>query len=218
MTAPDAAAAADPAQVDDDRALRALFDAARDDDGVALEQLCRQMRPRLFRVAFAVLHDADDADDVAQEALVRAVTRRFLFLGTGSVGGWMTKIALNLAKNKRRDRRRRDEIVAQAPHSDLGARGAIAAAVPRPDEHAEDVQRRRRLLLALEQLPDRQRDVVRLRAVAGLDFAAVGAALGITAANARVTFSQAKARLLDLVDDDRNDRQHAAREPTKEPR
>lgn len=196
-----AATASDAAVVDDDGALRALFDRARGGDAAALEELCRRMRPRLFRVALSVLRDADDADDVAQEALVRAVTRRFLFLGTGSVGGWMTTIALNLAKNRRRDHRRRGEIVSQALPSELGARGAIAGEVPRPDVHAEDRDRRRRLLAALEQLPERQRDVVRLRAVAGLDFAGVGAALGITEANARVTFSQAKKRLLDLVDD-----------------
>lgn len=186
---------------DDDRALRALFDRARDGDAAALESLCRAMRPRLFRVAVSVLRDADEADDVAQEALVRAVTRRFLFLGTGSVGGWMTRIALNLAKNRRRDRRRRHEIVADAPQSDLDARGATAGAVPRPDVHLEQSELRRRLFDAMEQLPDRQRDVVRLRAVGGLDFAGVGQALGITEANARVTFAQAKKRLLALVDE-----------------
>ncbi len=195
----DAVARGGEGMVPDDRALRALFDRARDGDGAALDALCRAMRPRLFRVALAVLRDADDADDVAQEALVRAVTRRFLFLGTGSVGGWMTRIALNLAKNRRRDRRRRDEIVAQAPASDLGARGAVATAPPRPDEHLLDDEQRRRLRAALPTLPERQRDVMQLRAVAGLDFAAVAATLGITEANARMTFSLAKKKLQALV-------------------
>ncbi|MBM4279260.1 MAG: sigma-70 family RNA polymerase sigma factor [Deltaproteobacteria bacterium] len=185
----------------DDRALRALFDRARDGDGAALDALCRAMRPRLFRVALAVLRDADDADDVAQEALVRAVTRRLLFLGTGSVGGWMTRIALNLAKNRRRDGRRRAAIVAQAPPSDLGARGAVASAPPRPDERLLDDEQRRRLRAALPTLPERQRDVMQLRAVAGLDFAAVAATLEITEANARMTFSLAKKKLQALVAD-----------------
>ena len=191
----DTAAAAD----DDDGALRALFDRARAGDEPALQALCRQMRPRLFRVAFAVLRDSDDADDVAQEALVRAVTRRFLFLGTGSVAGWMTKIALNLAKNRRRDGRRRTEIVTQASQSDLVARGAMAHETPRADDVASDSDQRQRLLSALEQLPPRQREVVQLRAVAGLEFAAVGAALGISEANARVSFSLARKRLLSLL-------------------
>ena len=182
-----------------DRALRALFDQARGGDDAALGSLCRQMRPRLFRVAFSVLRDRDEADDVAQEALVRAVTRRMLFLGTGSVSGWMTKIALNLAKNRRRDGRRRTEIVAGASQSDLVARGAMAHDVTRADDLVADADERRRLLGALDQLPARQREVMQLRAVAGLDFAAVGATLGISEANARMSFSLAKKRLLTLL-------------------
>lgn len=179
---------------------RPLFDRARAGDGIALDALCRAARPRLFRTALSVLHDADEADDVAQEALVRAVTKRFLFLGSGSVAGWMTRIALNLAKNRRRDRRRRGEILADATAGDLTARGAVAGmSLPRADDQLVDRERRQRLLVALEALPERQRDVVRLRAVGGLDFAAVAATLQITEANARVTFSQAKKKLLSAV-------------------
>jgi RNA polymerase sigma-70 factor (ECF subfamily) len=191
------AALADPAR--DDAALRALFDRARDGDADALNELCRCMRPRLVRTALAVVHDVDDADDIAQEALVRAMTRRFLFLGTGSVGGWMTRIALNLAKNRRRDSRRRGEILAAAPPGDLVARGAVASAGVGADHAVLERERRDRLRQALDALPDRQRDVVQLRAVAGLDFAAVAETLQITEANARVTFSQAKKKLLSLV-------------------
>lgn len=183
----------------DDALLRELFDAARGGSDDALQQLCTQMRPRLFRVAWSVLRDDDDADDVAQEALVKAVTKRFLFLGTGSVGGWMTTIALNLAKNRRRDGRRRSEIVGGAADSDLVARGARAGDAPRPDDAVVDKGERARLLAALEQLPGRQREVVQLRAVAGLDFADVGAALGISEANARMSFSLAKKKLLSLL-------------------
>jgi RNA polymerase sigma-70 factor (ECF subfamily) len=185
--------------VAEDAALRALFDKARDGDDGALQSLCTQMRPRLFRVAFAVVRDRDEADDVAQEALVRAVTRRFLFLGTGSVAGWMTRIALNLAKNRRRDGKRRTEIVEQASQSDLVARGAMAHANPRPDDAVTEASERARLLGAMNALPPRQREVMQLRAVAGLDFAAVGSALGISEANARVSFSLAKKKLLALL-------------------
>ena len=182
-----------------DLALRMLFDQARDGDDSALASLCRTMRPRLFRVAFCVLRDSDEADDVAQEALVRAMTRRFLFLGTGSVAGWMTRIALNLAKNRRRDHRRRHEIVSEASQSDLVARGAMAHAAPAADDLVIESDERARWLKALAELPTRQREVVQLRAVAGLDFGAVGSALGITEANARVSFSLARRKLLTFL-------------------
>lgn len=176
--------------------LRRLFDAARDGDARALDTLCRTMRPRLFRAAWSVLRDRDEADDIAQEALVRAVTKRFLFLGSGSVGGWMTRIALNLAKNRRRDHRRRHEIVDAALPVELVARGALADDVARADDAMIARADHARLEAALEALPDRQREVVRLRAIGGLDFKSVAETIGISEENARVTFSQAKKKLV----------------------
>lgn len=184
------------ADADTDAALRRVFDAARDGDTAALNDLCRQMRPRLYRAAWSILRDRDDADDVAQEALVRAMTRRWLFLGTGSVGGWMTRIALNLAKNKRRDHRRRQEIVDDAHPAELAARGAVAEAAVGADSAMIAAADRRHLEAALGQLASRQQEVVRLRAIGGLDFRAIAETVGISEENARVTFSQAKKKLV----------------------
>ena len=62
-----------------------------------------------------------------------------------------------------------------------------------------DALDRTRLLNAVTSLSERQRDVVRLRAIAGLDFKAVADTLGISEENARVTFSQAKKKLTTLL-------------------
>lgn len=193
-TAPQVLAAAAPHD-----ALRALFDAARAGDAASLEALCVQMRPRLYRTAWAVLHDADEADDVAQDALVRAVTRRFLFLGRGSVAGWMTRIALNLAKNRLRDGRRRRQILDDASPAERAARGAAPSAPVEADEVAATAQARRRLTAAVAALPERQREVVELHVSAGLDWGDVAEALGISEANARMTYSNARKKLLSAL-------------------
>ncbi|HEY4219717.1 MAG TPA: RNA polymerase sigma factor [Myxococcota bacterium] len=176
--------------------LRALFDRARAGDSQALEQLCVQMRPRLYRASYSILHDADEADDIAQEALIRAVARRFLFLGRGSVGGWMTRIATNLAKNRIRDGRRRKEILETAGPEEKSVRGAQPSAPQAPDLVASEKETRGRLVAAVAALPERQRDVVRLHVIGQMDFAEVAEALGMTEANARVTFSHAKKKLV----------------------
>jgi RNA polymerase sigma-70 factor (ECF subfamily) len=179
--------------------LRPLFDRAREGDRVALEELCLVVRPRLYRAAFAIVRDRDEADDVAQEALVRAVTKRFMFLGTGSVVGWMSKIAVNLAKNRRRDHRRRGDILRSSTDGERDVRGAQPAAANNPERTADEKQQRGQLREALAALTERQREVVELRVVADLSFKDIADALGMTEAHARVTFSQAKGRLLDAT-------------------
>ncbi len=193
------AAAGDDARAREELEVRALFDRARDGDNAALDALCRRMRPRLYRAAWSIVRDADEADDVAQEALVRAITKRFLFLGRGSVTGWMTRIAMNLAKNRRRDHKRRHEIMDDAMPAELVARGALASDGVAADDALIDAADKARLDAAVNTLSERQRDVVRLRAVVGLDFRAIGETVGITEENARVTFSQAKKRLLTIL-------------------
>jgi RNA polymerase sigma-70 factor (ECF subfamily) len=204
-SAPPASASLPRANAGLDAELRAQFDLARDGDARALEALCAAMRPRLYRAAFAILRDADEADDVAQEALIRAVTRRFLFLGRGSVSGWMTRIAMNLAKNRLRDGKRRREILEAASPEEKSARGAEASGPRAPDDVADERQTRARLVAAVEQLPERQRDVVRLHAVAQLDFKEVAEVLGMSEANVRVTFSNAKKKLVAVLGDARGD-------------
>ncbi len=179
--------------------LRALFDKARDGDQRALSALCKAMRPRLYRVAYSIVRDRDEADDLAQEALIRAVTKRFLFLGRGSVAGWMTRIVANLAKNRLRDGKRRREIMEEALPDEKAVRGAQASAARAPDDVAEENQTRAKLVAAMAELPERQRDVVRLHIVAALDFGDVAEALGMTEANARVTFSHAKKKLMEKI-------------------
>lgn len=180
--------------------LRRLFDAARGGDRVALDELCRAARPRLYRAAYAIVRDGDEADDVAQEALVRALKRRFTFLGTGSVTGWLLRITVNLAKNRRRDAARRREL--------LEERGAeLRGDGPRAPEQAlvdgEGARAARaRAEQALAALSPRQRDVVALRLAGELSFAEVAGALRIREENARVTFSQAKKKLAHLLQEE----------------
>lgn len=172
-----------------DQTLDELFARARTGDDDALAILVERTRPTLYRVALAVTHDAALADDIAQEALVRALTRRFTFLARGPVLAWMKKIALRLALNRRRDSARRREL--------LSAQEGTAVAMAKapfgvhPESLLLDDERRHEILRALEALPERQREVLSLRVVGEFSFAEIARLLSISEANARVTSSQA---------------------------
>jgi RNA polymerase sigma-70 factor (sigma-E family) len=116
-----------------------------------------------YRVAFRILGDRLDAEDVAQEALARAALR-WDRLADGPEG-WVTRVASNLAIDRYRRRRR-----AQARGPEIGL---IAVADPHMGERAD-------LVRALQRLSRRQREVVVLRYLADFSEADVARVLGCT--------------------------------------
>ena len=173
--------------------IDALFARARRRERPAVEALCLRMRPRLFQIALGVLHDADEADDVAQDALIAALNKRALFLGRGKAANWMSRIALNLAKNRRRDRVRRAALLAEATPEKTER--FSASSPPDADQSLQQRAVRARVLAALDRLPPRQRDVARLRLFAELSFAEIAQVLRMREATARVSASQAMRKL-----------------------
>lgn len=172
--------------------LETLWLAARHGDALATDALCRQLRPQLYRVAFAWLQDADEADDVAQEALVRALVEKFWLGAPKNIRAWMNKVAQNLARNKARNRSRRAEILRDAAPQALQARGALALGTETGLDNLLQQERKARTEMTLSHLPQRQREVATLRLYGQLSFAEIGAALGIREDNARVIFGKAK--------------------------
>jgi RNA polymerase sigma-70 factor (ECF subfamily) len=173
----------------DDLTLDELFAHARENDDDALTLVVERTRPTLYRVALSVTHDPALADDIAQEALVRALTRRFTFLARGPVLAWMKKIALRLALNRRRDHARRRDLLSAHEHTAVAMAGAPFGG--HPESVLVDDERRREILRALDALPTRQREVLSLRVIGEFTFAEIARLLSITEANARVTSSQA---------------------------
>jgi DNA-directed RNA polymerase specialized sigma24 family protein len=106
--------------------LPELFRRARAGEDDAVRALVLRMRPKLFGVAYSIVQDAAAADDVAQHAMIRILTKSALFAGLGSLEGWMLRIANNAAKNHRRDHQRRQQLMNQSGHTELQVRGALA--------------------------------------------------------------------------------------------
>lgn len=75
---------------------------AQQGDGAAWEALVRQHQAAIFRLAYLLLGDADDAEDVAQDALIRAFGARQRFDPTRPLRPWLLQITANLARNRRR--------------------------------------------------------------------------------------------------------------------
>jgi RNA polymerase sigma-70 factor (sigma-E family) len=131
------------------------------------------------RVAFRILGDRADAEEVAQEALTRAYTRWRSVAGHAEP--WVARVATNLAIG--RWRRRRPSVPFDRLH------GAAA------DDATALALERHGLVAALVKLPKRQREVVVLRYLADLPEAVVAEQLGTTVGSIKQHAHRATARL-----------------------
>jgi RNA polymerase sigma-70 factor (ECF subfamily) len=82
-----------------------LVEHARNGDVAAFRTIMQRHNRRLYRVARGVLGDDSEAEDVVQEAFVRGFRSLGSFRGESSLATWFTRIALNEALGRRRQRR-----------------------------------------------------------------------------------------------------------------
>src|SRR5689334_7811726 len=75
---------------------------ARQGDETAWELLVREHQQAIFRLAYLMLGDASDAEDVAQETFMRAFRALDRFDTSRAARPWLLSIAANLARNRRR--------------------------------------------------------------------------------------------------------------------
>lgn len=129
-------------------------------------EFCVREYPRLVGALSLHCRDREVAEELAQEALVRAAGRWERVARLDSPGAWLHRVGTNLATSwlRRRGAERR-------AHARAGAdRGSPSG------DHAEEIAVR----AAVVSLPDRQRTVLGLRFYAGLSVAETAAAMGVS--------------------------------------
>jgi len=139
-------------------------------DRAAARMLTLRMGPLAFRVALRMLGDRAEAEDLAQEALLRLwkIAPEWR-QGEAKVTTWLYRVVTNLATD--RLRRRRGIGLDEAPEVPDGAASAV--------EQMIDEDRAAALEAALAQLPARQRQAVVLRHLEGLSNPEIAAAMEI---------------------------------------
>lgn len=131
----------------------ALVERVRAGDGRAFEVLVNRYMRRAFAVAYRVMGQKEDAEDLVQEAFMAVLQRIDTFQAGRPFAPWFFRILVNRGLNARKARSLRavDEIPETAAH--LG---------PTPERHAETAELRDRLRQAMAVLPERQRIIVEL--------------------------------------------------------
>ncbi|MFL5385947.1 MAG: RNA polymerase sigma factor [Longimicrobiaceae bacterium] len=143
-------AGAAAAAVDDEPGL---VERLRAGDAAAFETLVGRYMRRAYAVAYRLLGQKEDAEDLVQEAFMAVLQRVDTFQAGRPFAPWFFRILVNRGLNARKARALRavEEIPETAAH-----RG------PTPEHEAERTELRGRLREAMEALPERQRTIVQL--------------------------------------------------------
>ncbi len=171
----------------------ALVARARAGDSEAFESLVRRHYRAAWAVALAVTGSRADAEDVCQDAWVRALAKLDSLREPELFARWLLQVVRNTAHNRRVYMKRR----ATTQLDDLPA---AAQADPRYDPETLDLGAR--LEDALAQLTETQREVVLLHDLEGWEHRAIALALGLTETNSRQHLFQARKRLRARLDDE----------------
>lgn len=177
-------------------------------DEVAFRALYRRHTPRAYAMALRAADGATDvADDVMQDAWLRAVRSLDRFEWRAAFGSWLTAIVLNCARERRRSGARRQEREAVGGGFEAAlAEGARATASDGPVTHARvDLER------ALAELPAGYRTVLLLHDVEGYTHAEIGERLGISPGTSKSQLHQARRAMRRLLSVGAEEREDVAR-------
>lgn len=163
-------------------------------DVASFEILMRRHNQRLYRIGRAILRNDADAEDLMQEAYIRAYQNLSKFEGRAKFSTWLSRIAVNEALARKRSLSRREEIEPMVdPQSERAKNFPERSASPEQQVSANEL--RGLLEEAIDSLPDPYRTVIMLRDIQEMETAETAEALDITEQNVKTRLHRARALL-----------------------
>jgi len=157
------------------------------------EILMRRYNQRLYRVARSILRQDDEAEDVMQDAYVRAYQHLGQFAGRAKFSTWLTRIAVHEALARAHRGKRYDAL--EGLSAVQGEAMKFASAAPSPEQEVATAQSHAILEEAILSLPESYRTVLMMRDIEELTTAEAAESLDITEQNVKVRLHRARALL-----------------------
>lgn len=161
------------------------------------ELLMRRYNQRIFRAVRAMLPNAEDAEDVMQQAYVAAYRHLEQFEGRSSFATWLTRIALREGSARNRTRQSRLRVV--QPSTEGATMNDFPEPGPDPESRAATSELMRHVEAEMAALPERYRAVLLLREVEGLSTDETAACLDVSADVVKTRLHRARTMLRDAL-------------------
>ncbi len=169
-----------------------LLEACKRHDAKAQMMVYQRYAKAMYQVAVRITGDADDAEDVMQEAFIKAFNKLHTYKATASFGAWLKRIVVNEALTWLR--KRKNMTCLDALNSPIEAEPEI--------EINENNVKVEALLNAINQLKDNYRVVINLHFIEGYDYDEMMQILELSYANVRTLVSRAKQKLKQILETD----------------
>lgn len=163
-----------------------------DGETALFELIMRRYNQRLYRVARAILRDDSEAEDVMQDAYVRAYGHLSQFAGRSQFATWLTRIAIHEALARVQRRKKTDQLGGNEWNDGEGEMN-IAATALNPEEQLSASELGRALESAILSIPEQYRLVLMMRDVEQLSTNETATALDLSEENVKVRLHRARA-------------------------
>jgi RNA polymerase sigma-70 factor, ECF subfamily len=187
---------------------RILVDRFKSGDASAFDEMVSRYWGRIFSMVHQLLRNAQDAEEVTQDAFIRAHRGLSNFRGDSAFSTWLYQIATNLARNRYWYwwRRKRDKSVSlDAP---VGAENTttlaefIPAEVETPDDIAVTSEFVKRIGSGMERLGAKHREILILRNVKNQSYEEIAKILGISVGTVKSRIARARESLRSKLGED----------------
>ena len=183
-----------------------LVKRAREGDFDAFEVLFDRHRLQVYRFAYQMVNKRDDAEDMVQEAFVRAYQNLHRYRDEAKFTTWLLRIVSNLCTDQARMSQRRNNLEQKE------AKGALdwmtTGSFENPIDNLELDRKRLALRKALAALPEHHRQMIVMRDIEEREYSDIAEVLGCTIGGAKLRVLRARRALRDriapLLGDDTN--------------
>lgn len=165
----------------------------RKGDSLAADELYRRYAARLLTLCRRYSGSLEDAEDLMQEAMIKALDRMpsFRYRGNGSLFAWISRIAINMALNNIRKAHRQPVSAELVPDD-----------IPEPTAEEMAVVPQERLLEMIAGLPESRRTVFNLYCLEGHSHKEIGKMLGISPKGSASELAKARTQLKKAINDE----------------
>lgn len=177
-----------------DQPEQSLITRAITGDSAAFGELVRRHQRSVYNVCFRLMGTPQDAEDLAQEAFIRAHKKLHTFALGYDFGPWIRKIAANLCMNELKKHYRKTE---QIPNEDQEWR--FSAATPDPAAAVETRSEARQIRRAILSLPPAYRTVIELRHYQDLSYQEIASVMNIPLDHVRSHLFRARKKLARML-------------------